>query len=522
MHVVDGPLVDYYKSCVADLQRSGFHGLILALVRDADAPTFYDDLLRYWNSMNDLTGHHLVFAVAGGSAAERVGVGAIHGRGCYSENMALAEKNTFEIERLRLMAGPRRNVQPLLANLGDANTAQITALCEHLKVDERDLPCLHVTHLESGKCRVLPLSTAPSVTVYTACKSIVSQLQQAFRAFDQASIVSSLPERQDVQQRLSQLKEELIASQRATYAIDQRHSRPPETIERDQLAAYFQSRLNERPDFTDPRIRHLVDLCKNPDRTSGDLGPAKTILKELALIPRLDQKAHRMVNVAFSEQAIGFDVVDRQKAQDNDRRQALAQSVAETDAQLRDLRQQEYRLHAEERTTIERQQQPCRRAIFEAFLALRPSLPLALWDSRWDFFISYAAQDRRRAIQVFHQLEKLGPTFMDIFCLLPGQDWQAFLPEIQMRCQFTVPLLSVHSRAAHFQNSEIQRAINLMRQGRHHIFPIHIDDDANTPFGLEQLHAFRYVPTRNGLAPLRRSLAQLGYAGPSDRHAARD
>jgi len=47
MQVVDRPLVEYYKSCIEDLRRSGFHVLMLALVRDADAPTFYEDLLRY-------------------------------------------------------------------------------------------------------------------------------------------------------------------------------------------------------------------------------------------------------------------------------------------------------------------------------------------------------------------------------------------------------------------------------------------------------------------------------------------
>lgn len=75
MQVVDGPLVEYYKYCLDDLRREKFHFLILALVRDGDAPQFYNDLTRYWNSLNDLTGRHTVFAVAGGAAAERVGVG---------------------------------------------------------------------------------------------------------------------------------------------------------------------------------------------------------------------------------------------------------------------------------------------------------------------------------------------------------------------------------------------------------------------------------------------------------------
>jgi hypothetical protein len=66
VQVIDGPLVNYFESCRADLQQQGFHVLILALVREADAPLFYDDLIRYWDSINDVTGRHVVFAVASG------------------------------------------------------------------------------------------------------------------------------------------------------------------------------------------------------------------------------------------------------------------------------------------------------------------------------------------------------------------------------------------------------------------------------------------------------------------------
>ena len=59
-------LVDFYKIHLAEVRRRGFKLLVLALIREADAPGFYEDLRRYWTSLDDVTGDHIVFAVAGG------------------------------------------------------------------------------------------------------------------------------------------------------------------------------------------------------------------------------------------------------------------------------------------------------------------------------------------------------------------------------------------------------------------------------------------------------------------------
>jgi hypothetical protein len=525
MQVVDGPLVEYYKSCIEDLRSSGFHILMLALVRDADAPTFYEDLLRYWDSINDVTGRHIVFAVAGGSAAERVGVGAIHGSGYYSEHMALAEKHTFRISQLREMAGPRRNVGPLLGNVAEANTAQISALCDYLQVSEQDLPSLHLTHLETGRYVVLPLTGALGTTVYSACKGIVSQLQPSFRMFDRAFFeVRGTSSLRSVHRKIKETLDRKTELDRRSYDLRVRLEVPKELHERDELVSYFRSRLKDRSEFTPEGIGTIVDFCENATRTAADFEAGKRLLKELALIPRLEKKARRMLNVAFALPAIEFEGARKEKTTLEARREALDQEIAGLEEEVARLRKEERQLAQAKRAAISEQQHPARTAILEAFDGLRPVVPGELAQGRWDFFLSYAAPDRKEAVQVFKRLEDLGPTFMDFFCLLPGQDWQSFLPEIQARCRFTVPLLSRNSPGAYFQNSEIQRAINLMRQGRHQIFPIYLEDGVPAPFGLEQVHGLQYSEFRSGSAvrALERSLARLGYiSGSADRAAGR-
>jgi hypothetical protein len=61
-------LVDFCGIHLEQVRRRGFKLLILALIREADAPGFYEDLRRYWTSLDDVTGDHIVFAVAGGAA----------------------------------------------------------------------------------------------------------------------------------------------------------------------------------------------------------------------------------------------------------------------------------------------------------------------------------------------------------------------------------------------------------------------------------------------------------------------
>ena len=102
-------------------------------------------------------------AVAGSSAAQDIGHGSVHGRG-YCEQMTVARPGTYDIDVLRGLAGPRRKVEPYLGSIAEANTGQISALCEHLSVLERDLPCLHLTYLRTGRSLILSQAELPGTT----------------------------------------------------------------------------------------------------------------------------------------------------------------------------------------------------------------------------------------------------------------------------------------------------------------------------------------------------------------------
>ena len=137
------PLDQFYGDYISHLERAGFKLLIMALVREADAPEFYSDVLRYWRSLHDLTGTSVAFAVAGPDAANQTQEHQSVGRSTSSlfagKPESLSSLNRWHLEQLAKR--PQTDAQ----SLADANTEQISRLRDCLDLPEDRLPCLHLT-----------------------------------------------------------------------------------------------------------------------------------------------------------------------------------------------------------------------------------------------------------------------------------------------------------------------------------------------------------------------------------------
>ena len=502
MQVVDGPLVEYFESCRSDLRRAGFHVLILGLVREADAPSFYDDLLRYWDSINDVTGRHVVFAVAGRRACEQVGTGTISGEGSYSEHMAIAERNTYRIEQLRQLAGRRNRTGALLESIPAENTDQISRLCEHLKVEERSLPCLHLTHLHSGKSLIIPLAAELGSTVYTYCKGIVSHLQSSFRAFDEAGTVKITPEKLALnkEKAASELKQKAVRVE--LVEIEQSLRIPDELEKLNRLFDYFRNRLSERPEFTPLEIAQLLALCAGPVRGAVEKGQARDLVNQLNLIPRFRQKAFEMIAIAFSPRMLEYEDRMRGRVELNARVVELRQVNSELERQVADLSKQESQMESRRAEEKIRRQTSAQPAILQKFLTLPAAQSDLVSNVSWDVFLSYPVAERPIAMKLFKSLQSRTRVFMDWFCLLPGQIGKSL-------CRYTIALISRHSEMAHFHMSELQRAINQMRQGTHRVLPVYLEQNIQAPFGLDQVHGIYWSnsPSGDPVTDLMRSMS---------------
>jgi hypothetical protein len=185
-------LTEFYDRLISPLVEArlaklnephSYYILILALVRDADAPTFYSDIERYWNSLDDVTGDRVLFAVAGPDAAAHLGHANVVGDK-YSSNIAFAPSSTTVSDPAEVIRRIIRDARTDdTGNFGriirDANTSQVSELRRFLKLSETDVPCLHLTLLRSNPKRtiVLRLKDIPDFSIYTVCKDIMSRLQ---------------------------------------------------------------------------------------------------------------------------------------------------------------------------------------------------------------------------------------------------------------------------------------------------------------------------------------------------------
>ena len=64
MEISDLPIIDYLRLCRKTAYRRGFLWVMILLAREKDMPNGYDDIIRYWNSYDDLTGDKILFLLS--------------------------------------------------------------------------------------------------------------------------------------------------------------------------------------------------------------------------------------------------------------------------------------------------------------------------------------------------------------------------------------------------------------------------------------------------------------------------
>jgi TIR domain len=112
----------------------------------------------------------------------------------------------------------------------------------------------------------------------------------------------------------------------------------------------------------------------------------------------------------------------------------------------------------------------------------------------WDFFLSHAGCDSAITACLDEALIRLGcKSWFDKRCLVDGDPWSRVLPAMMAASKIVVVLVSSATRDAYYQDSEIGRAIDLVRAfpGRYRVIAVLIDMHApiariELPFGLER------------------------------------
>ncbi len=513
------PLVDFYDGYQKALREQGVTFLLLALIRDADAPLFYEDLERYWSALDDVTGPNIVFAVAGPAVADRMNTRSIlfdpevsH----FTPQFAVASNRDGQpIRNIRpgdeplylkyiddpdsdqsmLPASLHRRFARPARDLAAANTSQIGSLVRHLSLSESQVPCLHLTFFGKAgdQTAIVPLRGSPEFSIYTTCKDLVEYFGAFFpvadlKRFDRleqaaATMVRELASRRD------RLKDDL--DKFAKNAPGPNDHRAIEIADEVRVIIANQ-RVPEQAEFVDGileailyggRTRPRLDKIKSKIATlQPDGSGARQIELQLELVELTYQK-RSLANFQGD--------LDRQHVMDLEKCKG---SLSQTEQDLIEAEGKVDEVKASLTLAVQNEKGGRERFLLEAEPKFA-NLARVTFDTaerhRWKFFVSYPSPDRAAAEQVFRLLEKWGRTFMDKFCLLPGDQWRRKIPDIQGNSDMSILVMTRHTAGAHFQISEIHRAISLMRSSKHRILPLYVGEDVPTEFGLEQIHSIR-------------------------------
>lgn len=156
------PLVEFYTELLPAAREAGYKIVLTALAREADAPSFYHDVERYWTSLHDATGPHILFVLAGWNAGEALhdhgiphrwaegAVGSNHialaGRQRLHWTGGLGDPPSWESNSVLKRGSPRLEAD---IDIASRHTLEITELRRFLRLSEADLPCLVFTVLKS-------------------------------------------------------------------------------------------------------------------------------------------------------------------------------------------------------------------------------------------------------------------------------------------------------------------------------------------------------------------------------------
>jgi hypothetical protein len=128
-------------------------------------------------------------------------------------------------------------------------------------------------------------------------------------------------------------------------------------------------------------------------------------------------------------------------------------------------------------------------------------------------FLAHASPDRPAARLLHDRLESAGfDVFLDEADLAIGDEWDRMLPTRQAEAAATIVLVSRHTELAHYERSEITRAVNLARRLGHRVLPIFLEpiEPKQVPYGLENIHSWTIGPDLTLETAARHLASQLG------------
>jgi len=444
-------LTTFFRELIPSARAAGYKCIVTLLAREADSEDIFRDVKRYWSSLHDVTGEHVLFALGAHNAASEVSGGGIQERrepvvhvnrhAAYTgARTVFWPGRSFSWQQLR-----QGHVKPS-DDIACSHSLEISALRDMFGLREHTIPAILIFALTPDSSInpsvILPLSALHGDTIYIYLKNLVADLDEQFTVIERARERTA-----EHRRRLDKLPNYDTKMSHMSVKLTSVKDIPEAKAAADQIIAICSSSTKERSEK-----RRCFDLL----RIIGEaIGKHATLTVDL----------QRLIDVAFfrgSPQWLAC----------RDRKDDLERQIQEC---------------------LE-QEQVLWRVVLERLQDRRTAPPKEDYTPMdgWDYFIAYSSKDYWYADRLFKELAKTGKVFLDRLSLRPGDVWPVRLREEQNKARCTVVLLTDNTDQAWFATSECIHAIELAKQGCHRIVPILVGDRAKLPYGLDQIHAIKH------------------------------
>lgn len=172
------PLVEFYEKYLTEAKKKGFIWSVFLLSRKADTEEIYQEVIRDWKSLDDITGKRILFIFSCEDAGHKSPL--LRTGGCHAViNPFISADSTMDCDDDKDFYESKfvRNAPAM--NLADLHTRSISDMVQYFKISETAVPSLVLTNLMSGKTHFVPI--AGEINIYKLVKRVVSGIEHVMR-----------------------------------------------------------------------------------------------------------------------------------------------------------------------------------------------------------------------------------------------------------------------------------------------------------------------------------------------------
>lgn len=196
MEIVEVPIVDFYQNCKNVAKAKGYSLLLTLIAREGDQPDVYEQCLKYWESLHDVTGKSVLFLFSSQNINDRIdkikpyswdfdpysGLKSVRSSTLFFNNqIAISTRESLPTYGLSEYREKEQRYRPVEPRFIKEQSLQVTSLIEYLGISEKDVPALYIQTLHSDTNYIVQLSKMHEFNIYAFLKELIESLGDTTR-----------------------------------------------------------------------------------------------------------------------------------------------------------------------------------------------------------------------------------------------------------------------------------------------------------------------------------------------------